>query len=398
MSHESTPRKYTLMRQSLDIIRSLKNAGVITVVETDTGKLLRFNESVNTNITLTSPLSLFGIAALELLDPATASFTLDIVSVVEATLENPRAVLIAQQQKLRRELVAQLKADGAAYDTIQNELEQVEHPQPLRELLVEAFERYATHTPAARASEIAPKSVLRDMLENLFGFREFINHYSLTRAEGVLLRYLTDVYRVLVRTVPEKHKTAELVDVINWLGEMIRQVDSSLLDEWARLSSTAAAQESASATCNESDLLPPGAAASGLLTDNRTAFERMLRNKLFQLVTAAALDNVKQLSDLSKPDITAELSHPLPQSMNQHDWDRALDAYYSEYDYIETGASARNSAMCVIDKESTQTWQIEQIILDPERDNAWAIYASCDLALSNQLGEPAITVHDFRAR
>ncbi len=83
--------------------------------------------------------------------------------------------------------------------------------------------------------QLSPKSVVRDMYERAMTFTEYVQFYGLSRSEGLVLRYLADAYKTLRQTVPEEAKTEELVDLIEWLGELVRQVDSSLIDEWERL-------------------------------------------------------------------------------------------------------------------------------------------------------------------
>ena len=73
------------------------------------------------------------------------------------------------------------------------------------------------------------------MYEQGMGFTDFVGRYQLARSEGLVLRYLTDAYRTLRQTVPEQHRSPELEDLIEWLGETVRQTDSSLLDEWEAL-------------------------------------------------------------------------------------------------------------------------------------------------------------------
>ena len=157
------------------------------------------------------------------------------LSVIESTLDNPRQVLSAQQFRARGEAVAQMKADGVEYETRLELLDKVTYPKPLEDLLEAAFGIYRRGHPWVADHELAPKSVVRDMLERSMTFTEYIGYYGLSRSEGLVLRYLADAYKALRQTVPEDGKTEELIDLIEWLGELVRQVDSSLIDEWERL-------------------------------------------------------------------------------------------------------------------------------------------------------------------
>src|SRR5690606_23507411 len=137
------------------------------------------------------------LAAIELLDPASPDYALDVISVIEATLEDPRVILRAQEHRARGEAVAAMKAEGIEYDERMELLEEVTHPQPLKELLGEAFEAYAREVPWARDYELSPKSVVREMVERAFGFRDLVSFYQLGRAEGAVLRYLSDAFRAI---------------------------------------------------------------------------------------------------------------------------------------------------------------------------------------------------------
>ena len=172
-----------------------------------------------------------------MLDPASETYALDVVSVIEATLEDPRQILAAQLNKARGEAVAQMKAEGIEYDERIELLDDVTYPKPLDELLGHTFEVYLQSNPWAADGQLSPKSVVREMWERAFTFREFVSVYGLTRSEGAVLRYLSDAFKALRSGVPAAARTEEVTDIVEWLGELVRQVDSSLLDEWEQLTS-----------------------------------------------------------------------------------------------------------------------------------------------------------------
>ena len=157
------------------------------------------------------------------------------MSVIEATLDDPRQILAAQLNKAKGEAVAQMKAEGIEYDERMELLEEVTYPKPLEELLEHAFDVYRQTNPWAADAQLSPKSVVREMWERAFTFREFVNTYGLTRSEGAVLRYLSDAFKALRSGVPAAARTEEVTDLVEWLGELVRQVDSSLLDEWEQL-------------------------------------------------------------------------------------------------------------------------------------------------------------------
>lgn len=210
------------MKKALGIYRELLAAGVVERVppgEQDAeGRSVRLTVHLQPNFALNQPLSPFALAALELLDPESPSYALDVVSVIEATLEKPRQILSAQQKKARGEAVAAMKADGIEYDQRMAMLEEVTYPMPLAGILGEAFEVYRKAAPWVGDFELAPKSVIRDMYERAMNFGEFVQFYGLARSEGIVLRYLADGFRALRQTVPQDVLREDLEDLIAWLG------------------------------------------------------------------------------------------------------------------------------------------------------------------------------------
>ena len=236
-NHEQPGAQHRLVRQAIAMYRGLLAAGVVERLDPpdDTGRTVRLTVDLQPNFALNQPLSPFALAAFDVLDPESPTYALDVVSVLEATLDDPRQVLYAQQFKARGEAVAEMKAEGIEYDERMELLEDVTWPKPLQELLEATFEMYRQSHPWVDADALSPKSVVRDMYERAMTFGEFVAFYGLARSEGLVLRYLSDAYKALRQTVPDSAKTEELADLIEWLGEVVRQTDSSLLDEWEQL-------------------------------------------------------------------------------------------------------------------------------------------------------------------
>src|SRR5699024_5991736 len=155
------------------------------------------------------PLSPLALAAIELLDRDSESYPLDVVSVIESTLDDPRQIVGAQQFKARGEAVAAMKAEGIEYDERMELLEEVTHPRPLAELLEAAYELYRRGHPWVADHTLAPKAVVRDMYERAMTFTEYVSFYGLARSEGLVLRYLADAYKALRQTVPDQVRTEE---------------------------------------------------------------------------------------------------------------------------------------------------------------------------------------------
>ncbi|MFV0433725.1 MAG: DEAD/DEAH box helicase [Leucobacter sp.] len=385
-SHEPKRAQFEHARTAIGIFRTLRRGGIVEVHENARGqRLLRLTVELQANFALNQPLSPFALAAIELLDPESDGYALDVISIIEATLEDPRAILRAQEHRARGEAVAAMKAEGIEYDERMELLEEVTYPQPLKELLEEAFHEYAKEVPWARDYELRPKTVVRDMVERAFGFRDLVSYYQLGRAEGSVLRYLSDAYRAFERTIPERAKTPELDELIDWLGELVRQVDSSLLDEWHELASPEAAAAHAaeleSAAAHGSTIVSP----TRSVLRNERAFLVMLRNALFRRVQAAAFERYDELAALDGP-----------HGFGEQRWRDALAGYYTEYEEIRIDADARAAALLELDREAETVaegiWRFRQVLLDPEGDRDWAVEGVIDLADSEAEGEPAVRV------
>jgi Superfamily II RNA helicase len=385
-NHESWKRQLELARRALGIYRTLRDAGVVE----NTTNGIRLTVDLQPNFALNQPLSPFALAAFELIDPdpqasaGTGDYALDLISIVEATLDDPRAVLAAQQFLARGEAVAAMKADGVEYDERMELLEGVTHPKPLVELLHQAYETFATRQPWVRDFELSPKSVVRDMFERAMSFTEYVSFYKLTRSEGVVLRYLTDAYRAVRQTIPDELKDEALLDLIEWLGELVRQVDSSLLDEWTLRQAQGPALRQAQGPALRQAQGPAVAVPEPVeghdVTTNRRAFTVLVRNELFRRVQLAALERIDALAELD-PGFGAEA------------WSRALDAYFAEHDTIGTDADARSSAMLIIDEDAADgVWRVRQTLADPAGDHDWGIGADVDLAASAEQGAAVLRV------
>ena len=241
-NHETRRRQRRHIRRAVAIYRSLVDAGVVEVLESpdEWGRRVRVTVNLQDGFALHQPLSLFAVEALGVLDPGEADYPLDVLSVIESVLENPGPVVAAQVERLRADLLGELKAQGVPYEERMERLAAVEHPKPLREFLYGAFDLFRRHHPWVEGDNVRPKSIAREMHERAMTFGEYVNHYGLKRSEGLLLRYLSDAYRTMMQNVPAERRTPPLDELTDWLGALVRGVDSSLLDEWERLTAVAA--------------------------------------------------------------------------------------------------------------------------------------------------------------
>nr|WP_276536892.1 DUF3516 domain-containing protein [Corynebacterium phoceense] len=373
-NHDTRSKQNQDILTALDLFRGLVRTGVVQKSTKGLdiyGRPYHVVRELPRDFALNQPLSPFALAALSLLDPESDTYTLDIISVFEAILDDPRQVLIAQQKQRRGEEIAQLKADGVDYTERMTIVEDITWPKPLEELLEQAYDTFAETNAWVKEFQIAPKSVVRDMLENAMTFSDLVATYGLARSEGVILRYLTDAWRTLRQSVPDEYYTDELADVVEWLGELIRQVDSSLVDEWAQM----AGEDN---PISQEDLdreLAFGVEDPTALTANRRAFTIMVRNYFFRLV---------QLFALEKEDRLAELLDYLDEVP---DFGAVLDDYFDEYDDIETGPSARGPEFFRVNDQETRAWTVRQIICDPKGEHAFQFVGTVDLDASDAAGE-----------
>lgn len=380
-SHEPRRQQLRHIRRALAIYRSLLDGGIVERLERPDaqGRTVRLTVDLQADFALHQPLSTFALAAFELLEPQSPSYAADMVSVVESTLDDPRPILAAQQNRARAEAVAAMKAEGVEYEERMERLADVGYPQPREDLLSHAYRVYRKSHPWVGDHPLSPKSVVRDMYERAMTFSEFVSRYELARSEGIVLRYLASAYKALEHTVPEDLKSEELQDITAWLGEMVRQVDSSLLDEWERLANPE--PEEAADPPDRAEQVTP-------VTAHARAFRVLVRNALFRRVELAAVNRTEELGELD-----AEAG------WDAGAWSRALAAYRQEYDAIGTGPGARGPKLLHIEERPGDgLWLVRQTFDDPEGDHDWGISAEVDLAVSAAEGRAAVRVTDVGPR
>lgn len=398
------------LRRLGEIYSSMRAAGVVehvssAVAARDGLPRLRAATDLPDEFALNQPLSPFALAALELLDPDSPTFALDVVSVIEAVLEDPRPLLFAQRSAAKGEAVAAMKAQGMEYEERMEALEEVMWPQPLRELLDGAFATYVKANPWVGDLEISPKSVVREMVENAMTFTELVSRYDVGRSEGVVLRYLTDAYRAMRQIIPDWAMTEEVVAIIDWLGTLIRAVDSSLLDEWEALAEGREISADADAVGIE---LAFGADEDGTVafSANRHAFRTAIRSALFHRVELMSRDDVEALG---REDAAS--------GWDADRWDQALAKYWAEYDWIGIDQAARSASLCVIDESPSAVdvaaagapeeqverpegswWLVTQTLADPDGDGDWRIVALVDVEGSDRRGGVDLVILDVAPR
>ncbi len=374
-NHEDRRSQLRLAKRAIRLTKSLHGSDVLTRLDEVDGFGRRYvlTEALPADFALNQPLSHFALAVLDVLDPESESFTLDMVSVVEAVLEAPRPLLMAQQHAARGEAIAALKAEGVEYDERMTLIEGVTWPRPLADLLEPLYETYRERHPWLSPDALAPKSVVREMWEQGMGFTDLVSRYQVARSEGLVLRYLTDAYRALRQTVPAALRTEELDLIAEWLGETVRQVDSSLLDEWEALNDP---DHAAREVLEHAPPPPPRP-----LTQQGRVFDVMVRNAMWRRVDLVARDDLDGLEALAAGLSDTELT--------REEWDRAIGAYYEEHDRVLTDADARGPDLLAVDRTGA-AWRVTQTIHDPAGHHDWVIEAEVDLAASDEAGEAVV--------
>ena len=371
-SAQTPEQKERLHAHADEIFQTLFDTNVIETEDRDDGgKDYFMTVDMPDDFALDQPLSPFLLAALELLDPESDTYALDVISMVEATLEDPKQVLRAQERQARDEAMIRMKEDGLDYDERMDRLQEITYPKPLEDMLQAAFDEYRHDVPWANDYWLSPKSVVRDMVETASDFTGYIARYNIARSEGTLLRYLSDAYRALARTVPQEKRDEQLGDIISWLRVVVRSIDSSLVDEWEHAGTDTDASEAAA------NLAAPGAKQA--VVEDRRGLTVLVRNAMFRRV---------QLMDLDKPDELGALDKDWGYGV--HEWEDTLDDYYDEHEYVNIDAKARSGELFILDESkenSEHAWKVRQIIDDSDGDHDWAITGTVDLDATQSSGE-----------
>ena len=367
-SLQTDEQKERLGQRADEVFATLEAAGIIgrEVVDESGAENWFLEAELPEKFALDQPLSPFLLASLELLDREAPTYALDVISMAEATLEDPWQVLRAQERAARDAAMAAMKADGVDYEERIERVREVTYPKPLDELLAGAFELYCLDVPWASDYALSPKSVVRDMVETASDFKTYIQRYNLVRCEGILLRYLSDAYRVLHNTIPPEFVDERLDDIVCWLGWLVRAIDSSLFDEWAGIDQVEA-QDAAAPVDAETVVV------------DRRGVTLLVRNALFARVRLAALEKVDELGALD-----AEWGWTAAR------WQLSLDDYFAEHDEVLLDASARSSKYFTIDEApevAEHRWRVQQIFLDDAGDMDFRIEADVDLDATQERGE-----------
>jgi superfamily II RNA helicase len=380
--HETPKAKKAHTRRAWQLFRSLLDRKIVEFIAParDAGtRKLRVNVELQEDFSMDQALSLYLLDTIPLIDPQAPDFALVLLTLVESILENPEIILRKQLDRVKDQKMAQMKMEGIEYDQRMEELEKLEYPKPNREFVYSTFNAFAGRHPWVGEENIRPKSIAREMFEEFRSFSDYIKLYELQRAEGVLLRHLNSVFKVLAQTVPDGAKNDLVREMEVYLGTMIRQVDSSLLDEWEKM------RDTNYRPVESKEVRPPGAeeADADITLDTRT-FSAAIRNRIFSFLRGLVINDFEQaITNLDSP-LDAE-GQP---------WTAArlralLDAYLADHEHLRLDPNARNLRNTyVTPADDKKTWRVQQMLVDPEEHNDWVAEFEVDLAESRKSGEP----------
>ena len=381
-SHETPKAKKAHVKRAWQLFRSLVERRIIEFIPTTAeGNYLRVNVELQDDFSMDQTLSLYLLETLSMLDPQAPDYPLILLTLVESILEDPDIILRKQLDKVKSQKMAEMKMAGIEYEERIEELEKLEYPKPNREFVYSTFNAFADKHPWVGQENIRPKSIAREMFESFRSFSDYIRDYELQRAEGVLLRHLNSAYKVLAQTVPDSAKTEPVQEMELYLGTMLRQVDSSLLEEWEKM------RDPTYQRLETKEARPPGAleAAQDITRDTR-AFTAAIRNRIFSFLRGLVNADWEQaISHLSTP------QDPEAQPWTLERLKQAIEGYYAEHERICLDPNARNLRHThVLPSEGKRTWRVQQMLVDTDEHNDWVAEFEVDLPQSRQTGEPFV--------
>lgn len=392
--HESAASKKQLQHRSFQLFRSLVEKNIVEFVKpvAEGYSHLRVNMDLQDDFAMNQPLSLYLVDTLPKLDSNSPEYALDVITLCESIVENPEAILRIQQNKARTARLDELKAQGMEYNQRMEEIEKVEYPKPLREFIYGTYNEFAEQHPWVDVN-VEPKSIVREMFENFSTFSGYVKQYGLQRMEAILLRHLNYVYKVLSQTVPDGYKNDELHEMEDYLGDMIRRTDSSLLEEWEKMAHPEDYQkrlESGTAEDEAEKAFGADKAAADITYDKKR-FLGMVRQRIFQIMGnlakqdfAAVLDSLADDLEEGQMLVDGE-GKPWTENMLTE----IMAAYTAEHHKFRLDVEGRALAHTIVTYEG-DVMHIQQMLQDEEEFNDWSIDFEINLADSREAGIPLL--------
>lgn len=369
-SHERDLKKRDILSYAAILVRSLYRANIIQMRRDTTSNYqwVVVNEDLQWDFSLFQALALYMVEAIEVLDPEDPEYVLDLVSLVEAILEDPKAVLYRQVDRAKGDLIGRLKAEGVPYEERMEKLEEVTYPKPALDLIEGTFAVFRKVHPWVRGEDIRPKSIGREIFEHYYTFQGYVRHYGLQRSEGVLLRYLSQLYKTLSQTVPERAKTEVVYDVIGFFRIMLERTDSSLLEEWESMVHPELEHDEQKKEQARLEMR-----AYELFHDPK-ALPARVRAEVHQLVRALSEEDYEDASLAVWQDSDPE------ERWTPERFQTVMAPFHAEYGKLEFNHRARRSQHTRLEPTGYRTWDVTQVLVDSEDDNLWFIDAAIDLS------------------
>jgi hypothetical protein len=390
-SHETERAKKAHFKRGFQLFRSLVQRGIVEITplpasdpsapSTPSSKV-RVNVDLQDDFSMNQTLSLYLLETIPLLDADSLDYSLDLLTLIESILENPELILRRQLDKVKGKAIAQMKADGLDYEQRMAELEKLEYPKPLAEFVYMTFNAFAERHPWVGEEAIRPKSIAREMFESFWSFSDYVREYEIERAEGLLLRHLNSVYKVLAQTVPDLVKSDAVRDMEVYLRTMLRDVDSSLLEEWERMKDPNYLAPAPSGGGLE--LRPPGADGPIDVTRDVKAFTAAIRTRLFTFIRAWSVGDDEAALAVPTTALDAEEAAWTADRLKT-----AREAHRIEHKGVRLDPEARNTRHThVKPSEDGLSWRVQQMIIDTEALNDWMVEVEVDVAASRAAEEP----------
>jgi superfamily II DNA or RNA helicase len=364
-SHETPHRKRQLCHRAFQLFRALLDRKIIEWIPPQpSGRKLRVNLELQDDFSLHQALSLYLIDTLPLLDRASPDYPFDVLTLCEAIVEDPDAILRRQVDRLKGEKLEELRAAGVPYEERMEKLEEIEHPKPLREFLYDTFNQFAAAHPWIDKENVRPKSIAREMYERYLSFADYVRAYGLERSEGLLLRHLSQTWKVLAQTVPETFKTEEVVEMEIYFRELIRGIDSSLLEEWERLRNP---EFVAAETADK-----PQRPATFDITRDRATFQRLVRNTVFGFLQDVAARDWESAASRLEPQQAVLPADGASTSPEARRLETAFAPYFEargRFRLDPEGRSAKHTHWTM--EPQDPTWSVSQVLVDQADQNDW---------------------------
>jgi len=346
-SHDTKEQKKIHIKRAIQIYRSLISQGIIA-----NGKPA---VDLNDRFAMHQPLSLWLLESIEKIPDLNA---LTLLTLIEAILEEAEMVRRKQLSKLKNEAIGEMKSQGIEFEERQARLEEMCPPEPENAEWIEAsFGEFSKRHPWVGGERVHPQTVALEMFAECLSFSGYIKQYGLERIEGLLLRHINSVYKVLAHTVPERFKNEEILEMQDYLREMLQRVDSSLLDEWQRMQNPEFILPE-----EREEPLPPFAVS-----------ERMVKALVLQFLVAWGKGDFAAAADCLEPS----------EEFNEKKLATLHKQYTETHKELRLDAEGRSNKHTSIEKRG-DTWLMQRMLQDYDEQNDWQAEFAVDLVESKR--------------